>query len=607
MAKKTPKDAQTTDAPYKMPDMLALNRALIDAYAKALPVMEKFIENHTNSKGLQDFLNRDFDPLNIRESYLAFLDSIVADPPRFFELQAKFVTDWAHLWQDSARKFMGQGEGKPLFEPEAGDRRFRAPEWQHSALFDFIKQSYLMTCRWMDDAVHNTEGMDPVQKEKLAFATKLFANAISPTNFVLTNPEVLNETMKSGGANLVRGLENLIEDMERGEGELKISTTDYDTFKLGENIAVTPGRVVFQNELMQLLQYAPTTKKVFETPLLIIPPWINKYYILDLKTENSFIAWAVEQGHTVFTISWVNPSRKLAQKRFEDYMDEGILEALTQIEKICGTDQTNIIGYCLGGTLLSTTLCYLQAKKKAGRAASVTFLTTLLDFEKAGDLKLFLDEEQIELLEKKMFEKGILEGREMKQTFSLLRANDLIWSFVVNNYLLGKEPFPFDLLYWNDDCTNMPAAMHSFYLRKFYLHNELVKPGGITMNGVAIDISKIKTPAYFLSTREDHIAPWIATYAGMKRLGGKKTFTLAASGHIAGVINPPAKKKYCYWTNEAIPETPESWFKDAAQHEGSWWTHWQDWIKGFAGKKVEARTPAKGVEAAPGSYVRMKV
>lgn len=608
MPKKNPPPSENTVS-FKMPDVVALNRALVDAYGKAMPLMEKFIEKHGHTKSLDDFLKRDFDPLNVRESYLAFLDSIVADPTRFFELQAKFVQDWTQLWQDSALKFMGQSPtqtGRARIEPDAGDRRFRAPEWQESALFDFIKQSYLLTCRWMDDAVRNTEGMEPRQKEKLAFVTRLFANALSPTNFVLTNPEVLNETLKTGGGNLVKGLENLIEDLGRGNGELKISTTDYDTFELGKNIAVTPGRVVFQNHLMQLIQYAPTTDKVFETPLLIIPPWINKYYILDLKSENSFIAWAVSQGHTVFTISWVNPTPKLAQKRFEDYMEEGVLTALDQIDTLCETKQTNVIGYCLGGTLLSCTLSTLTAKKKSTRVASATFLTTLLDFDKAGDLKIFLDKEQIDQIDKKMSEKGVFEGKEMQQTFSLLRANDLIWSFVVNNYLLGKEPFPFDLLYWNDDCTNMPAAMHSFYLRKMYQENALIQPGGISMRDVPVDLGTIAVPAYFLSTREDHIAPWTATYEGMKRLGGEKIFTLAASGHIAGVINPPAKKKYCYWVNDKIEETPEGWLEKAIQHEGSWWTHWQEWVKDFSGKKVSGRQPIQGVEAAPGSYVKVK-
>ena len=602
-AKKT--DTETSQPEYKAPDFVVLSRALLDAYERATPLFEEYIEKYGNQKGVEDFLNRDLDPMNIRQSYMAFLDSVATDPGKFLQMQAEFVQQWTELWQESFLKFMGQ-DGRTLIEPESGDRRFRAPEWQESALFDFIKQSYLLTCQWMDRTVRDADGITPKEKEKLAFATKLFANAISPTNFLMTNPEVLNETINSGGENLVRGLENLIEDLERGQGELKISTTQYDQFELGKNIAVTEGRVVYQNDLMQLIQYAPKTDKVFETPLLIIPPWINKYYILDLKPENSFIAWAVEQGHTVFAISWVNPGPKLSKKRFEDYMKEGVLDALDQVEKVTDQKKANVIGYCLGGTLLTCTLGYLTAKKKAGRVASATFLTTLLDFDKAGDLKLFLDEEQIEQLDEKMYEKGILEGKEMQNTFSLLRSNDLIWSFVVNNYLMGKEPFPFDLLYWNDDCTNMPAAMHSYYLRKMYLENALVTEGGVTMKDVPVDLGKIKTPAYFLSTREDHIAPWKATYDGMRRLGGDVTFTLAASGHIAGVINPPVKKKYCYWVNDKISEHADDWLDQAAQHDGSWWPEWQKWIKGFGGKKVAARQPGKGIEAAPGSYVRMK-
>ena len=592
---------------YKTPDMVVLTRSLIDAYDKAAPLFEKYLEKYGSSKGFEELINQDLDPLNIRESYLNFLDSIANDPGKFIDLQSQFMHEWATLWQDSIANFMGaKNERKTVIEPEAGDRRFRAPEWQESALFDFIKQSYLLTCRWMDKTVNHVDGIDEKHRQKLAFAAKLFSNAISPTNFVLTNPEVISETLKTGGENLVRGLENLIKDMERGNGDLKIKTTDYNSFKLGENIATSKGGVIYQNDLMQLIQYEPTTEKAFKTPLLIVPPWINKYYILDLKSENSFIAWAVEQGHSVFTISWVNPGPELAMKRFEDYMKEGIIEALEQIEKATGENKANVIGYCLGGTLLTITMAYLAKKQQADKIASATFLTTLIDFEKAGELKLFLDKEQIDQIEKKIFEKGILEGKEMQQTFSLLRANDLIWSFVVNNYLMGREPFPFDLLYWNDDCTNMPAAMHSFYLRKMYLENALVKSGGITIDNIPIDTRKIKTPAFFLSTREDHIAPWKATYSGIKKLSGPVEFTLAASGHIAGVINPPSKNKYCYWSNDKTPDDPDEWLKSAKQHSGSWWPHWQKWITRYAGKKVLARKVKKSIEPAPGSYVMMK-
>jgi polyhydroxyalkanoate synthase len=407
----------------------------------------------------------------------------------------------------------------------------------------------------MDKTVRSTDGLEKGKKEKLAFYTKLFADALSPTNFLLTNPEVLKETLKTGGENLVKGLENLVSDLERGNGELKISTTDYDAFELGRNIATTPGKVVYQNDLIQLIQYEPLTEQVTKRPLLIIPPWINKYYILDLREDNSLIRWAVEQGQTVFAVSWVNPDAKLAQKRFEDYMQEGILDALDTIQNITGEPDCNVVGYCLGGTLLAITLAFLAEKGQSDKIASATFLTTLLDFENSGDLKLFMDDEQLELMDREMAEKGVLEAKNLQKTFSLLRSNDLIWSFVVNNYLMGKEPFPFDLLYWNDDSTNMPAAMHSFYLRKMYRDNELTEPDGIEMFGTRIDLAKIRTPAYFLSTREDHIAPWKATYAGTKLINSESvTFTLAASGHIAGIVNSPAKKKYCYWTSSKVTD-----------------------------------------------------
>ncbi|MGB0719685.1 MAG: PHA/PHB synthase family protein, partial [Bdellovibrionales bacterium] len=402
------------------------------------------------------------------------------------------------------------------------------------------------------------------------------------------------------------GFEHLIEDLKAGHGELKIRTTDENAFKLGENIATTKGAVVYQNDLMQLIQYAPTIKEVFKRPLLIIPPWINKYYILDLRPDNSFIKWAVGQGHTVFVVSWVNPSPKLAQKRFEDYMQEGVIAALDQIKSITQQPDCNVVGYCLGGTLLSITLAWLERHKQAGRVKSATFLTTLMDFEHAGDMKLFMDDEQLELMNREMAETGVLQAKKLQQTFSLLRANDLIWSFVINNYLMGKEPFPFDLLYWNDDSTNMPAAMHSFYLRKLYRDNLLVKPGGIEMDATPIDIATIKTPAYFLSTRDDHIAPWQATYQGTQILSGPVTFTLAASGHIAGVVNPPTKEKYCYWSSDKTPDNADEWLGSAKETAGSWWPHWQNWIKDFGGDKVKAREIKSPIEPAPGGYVRVK-
>lgn len=584
----------------KLPDPLAISHAMMNVYQKAQPVLEETLHRMRGELGTQPF-----DPMNMSPLYLEFMEKIMANPEKFLELQQGFWHDWIQLWQESGKKFLGESS-KSIIEPEKGDRRFKAAEWQENSLFDFIKQSYLLTCQWMDKTVHTTKGLDPVKRQKLAFATRLFADALSPTNFVMTNPEVIKETIRTGGDNLIKGLENLVGDIARGKGELKISTTDYDAFEIGRNIATTPGKVVYQSDLVQLIQYEPTTKDVFKTPLLIIPPWINKYYILDLRDDNSFIRWAVDQGHTVFAVSWANPDKALAMKRFEDYMQEGVIGTLKAIEKITGEGDCNVIGYCLGGTLLTITMAYLQTKGEAGRVKSATLLTTLLDFEHAGDLKLFMDDEQLALMDREMAEKGVLQAKQLQKTFSLLRSNDLIWSFVVNNYLMGKEPFPFDLLYWNDDSTNMPAAMHSFYLRKLYRDNLLTKPGGIEMQNVPIDINKVKTPCYFLSTREDHIAPWKATYEGIGLVGGDTVFTLAASGHIAGVVNHPGKKKYCFWSSAKTPKDPEEWLKSAKMNEGSWWPHWQSWIKPFGGKMVKARKVGKFIEPAPGSYVKVK-
>jgi polyhydroxyalkanoate synthase subunit PhaC len=384
--------------------------------------------------------------------------------------------------------------------------------------------------------------------------------------------------------------------------------TDMAAFKIGENVATTPGKVIYQNELIQLLQYVPTTETAKRRPLLIIPPWINKYYILDLRPRNSFIRWAVEQGHTVFVISWVNPDQRLAEKSFEDYMRDGPLAALDAMEQATGERDANVIGYCLGGTLLATTLAYMTAKRDR-RVKSATFFVTMVDFKEAGELSVFIDEEQLHALEERMEKKGYLEARDMHTTFNMLRANDLIWSFVVNNYLLGKSPFPFDLLYWNADSTRMPAAMHSFYLRKMYQENLLAQPGGITLRGVPIDLRKIKTPSFLLSTREDHIAPWRSTYAATQIYSGPVKFVLSASGHIAGVVNPPGGK-YGHWQNDSNPPTSEAWLASATQHPDSWWPAWEEWVAQYSGGEVPARQPGDGkltpIEDAPGSYVKVR-
>jgi len=547
------------------------------------------------------------DPMAIGAAFFDMTAKLMADPSRLVQAQLSLWNDYMTLWQRTAQRFLG-GAAEPVIEAASEDRRFRDQAWSDNGLFDFIKQSYLLTARCLQGAVKNIEGLDERTARKVDFYTRQFVDAIAPSNFVMTNPEVLRATIESRGDNLLNGLKNLLDDLERGKGRLAIKMTDMEAFKIGENIATTPGKVVYQNDLIQLLQYAAATETVKRRPLLIIPPWINKFYILDLRPRNSFIRWAVEQGHTVFVISWVNPDQRLAEKSFEDYMREGPLAALDAMEQATGEREANVIGYCLGGTLLAATLAYMNAKRDR-RIKSATYFVTMVDFAEAGELSVFIDEEQLHALEERMGKKGYLEARDMHATFNMLRANDLIWSFVVNNYLLGKSPFPFDLLYWNADSTRMPAAMHSFYLRKMYQENLLAQPGGITLGGVPIDLRKIKTPAFLLSTREDHIAPWRSTYAATQLYSGPVKFVLSASGHIAGVVNPPGSK-YGHWENENNPPTPEEWLAGATQRPDSWWPVWESWVSKYSGGEIPARQPGEGrlkpIEDAPGAYVKIR-
>jgi polyhydroxyalkanoate synthase len=550
------------------------------------------------------------DPLNIAGAFAQMTSHLLRNPQKLWEMQAAYWQDYVQLWQSSMQRFLGL-DAKPVIEPAADDRRFKDKDWSENAAFDFIKQSYLLAAKHVQAAARSNHELDEKTAKKIEFYTKQFVDAMAPSNFAITNPEVVRATLESRGDNLIRGLKNLLGDLERGDGRLDISMTDVTAFRVGENIAVTPGKVVFQNDLMQLIQYNPSTAKVARRPLLIVPPWINKFYILDLRERNSFVKWACAQGHTVFVVSWVNPDERLAQKTFEDYMLEGLLAPLDAIEQATGEREVNLIGYCLGGTLSAATLAYL-AEQGDDRVKSVTFFTTLVDFREAGDLTVFIDEEQLKALEAKMAGKGYLEGADMANTFNMLRANDLIWSFVVNNYLLGKTPFPFDLLYWNSDSTRMPAAMHSFYLRKMYQENRLVQPGGIELKGVPIDLRKIAIPVCILSTKEDHIAPWRATYSATQIYTGPVKFILSGSGHIAGVVNPPESGKYGYWVNggKKYPPSPEDWLASASHMPGSWWPEWQKWVAKFAGGQVAARRPGDGklqpIEDSPGSYVQVK-
>jgi polyhydroxyalkanoate synthase len=546
------------------------------------------------------------DEMGVAKAFMDLYARLAANPALVASASMSLWMDQLRLLQSSWMKLFGV-QSPAIAEPAKGDWRFKDEDWSKNFLFDYIKQSYLIAARHIQQTVANVEGLPPDSEKKVAFFTRQYVDALAPSNFLMTNPQVLRETLASGGQNLVRGLNNLLADIEKGGGKLRISMTDESAFQLGRNVATSPGKVIYQTDLMQLIQYQPSTSQVYRRPLVIIPPWINKYYILDLREKNSFIRWAVEQGHTVFVLSWVNPDAKLAQKGFDDYMTEGALAALDAVTRVTAQREVNFIGYCLGGTLLGATLGRLAAKGD-DRVKSATYFVSLLDFSQPGELGVFIDEEQVANLEKKMNERGYLEGSEMAGTFNLLRANDLVWSFVVNNYLMGKDPFPFDLLYWNADSTRMPARMHSFYLRNMYIKNLLGVPGGIKLGGVPIDLSQVKVPSYFISTVEDHIAPWKTTYKGARYLGGPVRFVLGGSGHIAGIVNPPAAKKYHYWTNDTLPQTAEEWFASAKQTPGSWWEDWQRWIDELnGGEKVPARIPSNAIEDAPGSYAMMRL
>jgi polyhydroxyalkanoate synthase len=582
-------------------DTVALAKQLQTIASQSQTLMQSFLSQQQNwgKIGMGD-------ASAIGGPFVDLTSKMAADPASVARAQVDLFNDSIVLWQKTAaRMLLGHGS-----EPSPGksDKRFKHAEWTENAMFSFIKESYLVAAKSILSSVRGVRDLDPDTAKKADFYARQFVDAISPSNFVATNPEVISRTLETGGQNLLRGLENLLADLERGNGRLAISMTDNRAFELGRNVATTPGKVVFQNALMQLIQYDPTTSKVRKRPLLIVPPWINKFYVLDLQPKNSFIKWAVGQGHTVFVISWVNPDETLAQKSFEDYMREGPLAALDAIKDATAERTVNAVGYCLGGTLLAATLAY-NAAHRDDRIASATYFVTLVDFSDAGDMAVFIDEEQLASLEKRMDARGYLEAHDMAASFNMLRANDLIWSFVVNNYLLGKEPIPFDLLFWNSDSTRMPAAMHSFYLRNMYQRNLLAKPGGISLAGTPIDLTKVKTPTFLLSTREDHIAPWKSTYAGTHLYSGPVKFVLSASGHMAGVISAPGGK-YGHWTNHALPATAEEWFAGAQPRDGSWWPGWDEWVTEFELGRVSARTPGAGmlpiIEDAPGSYVRVR-
>lgn len=548
---------------------------------------------------------------DFNEAFLEFGEKLLENPNVVINSQMELMQSQLKLWQQTSLKFLGQ-DAETVIEPDTSDRRFKDDEWNSNVLYDYLKQFYLLQSKAINDMVEGVGELTPNTKNKVDFLVRQYVSALSPSNFPGTNPEVVRKAIETGGGSLVKGMEQLSTDLKESFGGLNVTMSDMSAFKVGTNVATTPGEVVFQNDLIQLIQYTPTTKKVYQRPLLIIPPFINKYYILDLREKNSFLKWLVDQGHTVFCISWINPGPSYRDKGFEDYMKEGPLAALDAIKEATGESDVNAIGYCLGGTLLAATLGYMK-KKKDTRIQSATYLATLIDFNDPGEIGIFINETAIKGLEKQMNTLGYYDGRMMAFSFNMLRENDLFWSFFINNYLKGDRPVAFDLLYWNTDGTNLPAKMHSFYLRNMYLYNKLKDKNGIQLDGVDIDLTSVDTPSYFLSTAQDHIAKWTSTYDGAKLFKGEVKFVLGGSGHIAGVVNPPSANKYGYWTNSSKKLSPnsEDWFKGATKNEGSWWLDWNEWVVAKANQQITARKIGDGklsaIEPAPGSYVAKKI
>ncbi|MBS0238976.1 MAG: class I poly(R)-hydroxyalkanoic acid synthase [Proteobacteria bacterium] len=540
------------------------------------------------------------------ETVSALVRKWLSEPVKLSEAQAEFVSQFAALWNNVFLRMMGLPV-PPLIQPAPNDNRFKDPDWDNNPYFDFCKQAYLLACKWAEDQLASTPGLEPHERHRAEFYLRQLTSAYSPSNFPATNPEVLRETIATNAENLLKGADLLAEDLKRSGDLMKISQTDANAFELGRNLATTPGKIVFQNELLQLIQYAPTTERVRSRPLIMVPPWINKYYILDLTASKSLIKYVVDQGFTVFVVSWVNPDERLAEKTFEDYVLEGILEAVRAVQEETGIEQINALGYCVGGTALATGLAYL-AQRGEEPFKCCSLLTTQVDFSLAGDLLLFTDDMQLAGLDALMNERGFLDGSRMANVFNMMRPRDLIWPYVVNNYLLGKKPFPFDLLYWNQDSTRMAAANHKYYLREFYNENRLAK-GEMTLGGIKLDLKQVKLPIFSVATREDHIAPAASVFRGIQMFGGPVEFVLAGSGHIAGVVNPPEKVKYQYWTGGKAMMSVATWEASATEHPGSWWPYWIDWLSQQSGGWVPGRVPGAklgAIEDAPGSYVKAR-
>lgn len=599
------------DAKSLIEDFDALSEYIAEVTGRSQTVVSEFFVKNADAVKVATG-QKSADPLNVGEAFQEMMAALAADPGTVMQRQLNLWGDYAKLMATMGRRMAGETV-KPAIEPEPGDKRFAHGAWRENPMLDFVKQSYLTYAKWLKSTVHQLDGMDEHEKKKAEFYTQQFLDAIAPTNFPVLNPEVVEATIESKGENLLKGMRNLLEDLDRGDGSLAIRQADLEHFKLGVNVATTPGKVIYQNEIMQVIQYDPMTDTVAKRPLLIFPPWINKFYILDLQPNNSFIRWMIEQGRTVFVVSWVNPGPELSHKTFEDYIKQGCFEALDVVKHATGEDEADAIGYCIGGTMLSTALA-LMAKRGDRRIKSATFFTAQADFKESGDLLLFVDDEQLDAIEKQMDAAGgVLEGRAMATTFNMLRSNDLIWSFVIDNYMKGKDPAKFDLLFWNSDATRMPKKVHLFYLREFYQHNRLAKREMI-IDGERLDLGDVDIPIFMQAGETDHIAPHNSVYRTARLFASKAnsrvTYMLAGSGHIAGVVNHPDKKKYHHSVNAALPTTLSEWKEGAERHPGSWWNYWIEWLNAVSPEQVPARWPGDGdltpIEDAPGSYVKVQ-
>lgn len=557
-----------------------------------------------NKEAAQSPLNQAMQELNFDDASKIF-EQAANQPAVLLQLQSQWWEQQLKIWQNAA--LMGNTES--VITEDRSDKRFIDEAWKNDPFYSFIKQSYLLFSKSYIDTINSIDGIDEKTKERVVFFSRQAINALSPSNFIATNPELMKLTLERNGENLIDGLEQLQADVEASADILKIRMTNNNAFRLGVDVANTEGDVVFQNELFELIQYYPKTPQVNATPLLIVPPFINKYYILDLREKNSMVRWLLEQGHSVFMMSWRNPGEAQKELEFGDYVTEGVAKAVTAIEDITGREQINAAGYCIGGTVLASTVAYYAAKRMKKRIKTATFFTTLLDFSQPGEVGAYINETIINAIEKQNDAKGFMDGRSLSVTFSLLRENSLYWNYYIDNYLKGSSPMEFDLLYWNSDSTNVAAKCHNFLLRELYLENKLVQDKGVKVGGVWIDLNKIKIPSYFISTKDDHIALWQGTYRGALNTGGNKTFVLGESGHIAGIVNHPDKKKYGFWLNDNLDDSADEWLSNATHNEGSWWTHWNQWLQGFeAGERVEPFNQGSElypvIGQAPGNYVK---